>query len=379
MIPRRDELGSELRPRTMHSSDTSRRGEPLPQTAEYQSLNLAEHLSQIIFVVTPQGRGDYFNPYWRTYTGQNQEESLNHGWMRKFHPEELDEFLGRLRTSVEGHSWECVARIRSADGSYRRNLCRCSAVTHGANGGSNVLVSCIEVPNRQEFLSNQEETLLGVCLRTHDEEKRKIAHVLHDSAGQYLIALQMKLEGLQRSSIGSTGRKNAIVEECRELVKRCHKEIRATSYLLYPPLLDDLGLEPAVHLHVNGFMERTKIRVELDAEPNLGRLDRCLESALFRVVQEGLATLQGQGAVNEINIKIGGAATNVFVEVAGHGAANVLPAQVMTAHRASGIAITLLRRQILEMGGLFEIESLSGGMVIRAAVPRRALVAQACD
>jgi signal transduction histidine kinase len=126
-------------------------------------------------------------------------------------------------------------------------------------------------------------------------------------------------------------------------------------------------------------MQRTGIRVELDVEPSLGRLDRGLEIALFRVVQEGLATVHVQGIVSEIQIKIGAAATNVFVEIAGHSAGKILSAEVLTAQRGSGNSMTLLRHRILEMGGLFELESLCDGMVLRVAVPRKALVAQACD
>ena len=362
----------------MYSNDSSLRGERPIQESEYTPPNLAEYLSQIIFVVTPQGGGEYFNPYWQKYTGQDQEGSLERGWMGAFHGEDVEEFLRQLRGATLDQSWECAARIRDAEGHYRHHLCHCSILSREPGPGVRVLVSCSGAPDRKDAIS-QQETLLGFCLRTHDEEKRKVAHVLHDSAGQYLIALQMKLEGLQRWSIGSMGHKNATVEECRELVKRCLRDIRNTSYLLYPPLLDDLGLEPAVHLHVNGFMERTKIRVELDVEPNLGRLDRHLEIALFRVVQEGLATVHAESAASEIQIKIGAAATSVFVEVVGRGAAQGLPAHVAASRRGSAIVVTLLRQRILEIGGLFEIGSLADGMVLRVAVPRKELVAQAGD
>jgi two-component system, NarL family, sensor kinase len=240
-----------------------------------------------------------------------------------------------------------------------------------------VFVPCADVHDRKEEIALDRGTLLSLCLRTQDEERRKLAHSLNDSAVQYLIALQMKLEALQRSSIASTGRKNTVVDECRELVRRCHREIRATSYVLYPALLDDLGLEPALHLHVNGFMERTRIKVELDVEPNLGRLDRDLEIALFRMVQEGLAIVCGQRAVSDIHIKIGAAGTTLFVEVSGHGGGEA-PA-VHTAHRGLALAMTMLQQRIVEMDGLFEIGSHADGITIRAAVPRRALIAQACD
>jgi two-component system, NarL family, sensor kinase len=150
-------------------------------------------------------------------------------------------------------------------------------------------------------------------------------------------------------------------------------------------LLDDLGLESAVRLHVDGFMERTKARVELDMEPNLGRLDRDLEIALFRVVQEALANIHRHCAGKNMHIKIGAGQTSVYVEVAGVDVAGsrgteVSPDKIMAStHTPSGVGVAAARQRILEAGGLFEIGPLPGGMVIRAVVPRRALVTQAGD
>jgi PAS domain S-box-containing protein len=350
---------------------------------EWKFLNLADHMSQIVCVVTPQGNGRYFNPYWQNYTGLSERESLDFGWMRAFHREDLDSFIKLLRRSIAPGGWEFEARIKLAnDGSYRRHLCRCSLLAGRADGSVNLVISCTDVEEwrKAEAIAKEQGALLGLSLRTHDEEKRQIAHGLNDSAGQYLVALQMKLDSLQRSSVAATGPKNPIVDECRELIKRCYREIRATSHLLYPPLLDDLGLEAAVHLHVDRFMERTKVKVELDIEPNLGRLDRDLEIALFRVVQEALATTHRQSAAKSAQIKIGAGPTSIFVEVATFCGTDGLAQKFMPSPRTSfGVGLATLRQRILEVGGLFEIVSPADGMAIRAVVPRRALVAHPCD
>ena len=275
------------------------------------SQNLAEYISQPLWVLRPIGCGEYFNPYWRSYTGLADEESFDFGWSRAVHPEDLGTFMKQLRNSARSADWECEIRLRrGTDGSYRRHLCRCSPLANQSKGVARLLVCCTDVEERRqaEASAREQGRLLGWCVCSHDQEKRKLAHGLHDSAGQYLVALQMKLDGLQRCSIGNTGRKNPIVDECRELVKRCSRELRGTSYLLYPPLLDDLGLESAVRLHVDGLMERTRAKIELDIEPNLGRLDRDLEVALFRVVQEALAGIfrpsGGQSGTKDAEVKI---------------------------------------------------------------------------
>lgn len=386
-IPPNAEAHPESLPIECHKSEeTLSYGERRIHCDEGKFQNLTDYISQIVCVVTPQGQGEYFNPYWETYTRLSERQSLGGGWMRAFHREDLDSFIKLLRRPSEPGGWEYEARLRRAsDGSYRRHLCRCSILPNQPDGLKSVLICLTDVEGwrNAEASAKEQGALLALSVRGHDQEKRKIAHALHDSAGQYLVALQMKLDGLQRWAIGNTGRENPIVDQCRELVTRCFKEIRAISHLLYPPLLDDLGLESAVRLHADGFMERTKARVELDAEPNLGRLDRDLEIALFRVVQEALASIHRHCAGKNMHIKIGAGQTSVYVEVAGVEVAGscgteVSPDKIMAwTHTPSGIGVAAVRQRILDAGGLFEIGPLPSGMVIRAVVPRRALVAQA--
>jgi signal transduction histidine kinase len=344
--------------------------------------NLAEYISQPVWVVRPTGCGEYFNPFWGSYTGLFGDESFEFGWTRALHPEDLANFMKLLRNAGRSTDWQCEIRLRhGASRSYRWHLCRCSPLANQSKGVVRLLVCGTDVEERRqaEASAREQGRLLAWCARGHDQEKRKIAHGLHDSAGQYLVALQMKLDGLQRCSMGNTGRKNPIVDECRELLKRCSRELRATSYLLYPPLLDDLGLESAVRLHVDGLMERTRATIELDIEPNLGRLDRDLEIALFRVVQEALAAIYRQSGNKDVGVKIGASPTSILVEVRGS-AKEPEPANFPTGPNViSAFNASALRQRILDAGGVFEIEALSSATVVRAAVPRRAVVAQVCD
>jgi PAS domain S-box-containing protein len=344
--------------------------------------NLAEHIAQIVLVVTEQGRGEYFNAYWETYTGLSEAESCDFGWMRAFHRDDLERLTREFRRTRDSGGREFEARLRRGrDGTDRRHVCRCSMLGQPAEGGG-IVICCTDVEEWREAETRAKEqgALLALALRAQDEERRKTVYGLHDSAGQYLVVLQMKLDGLQRSALGNTGRKNPIVDECRELVKRCCREIRAISHQLYPPLLDDLGLESAVHLYLNGFIERTKARVELEIEPNLGRLDRDLEIALFRVVEQSLASIHRQCAGKDVRVKIGAEPTSVFVELTAPGAGAPQGDKFAAwSDTPGGAGLATLRQRIVEAGGVFEILPRPSGIAIRAAVPRRALVAYACD
>ena len=362
------------------SRDTSTHNDPPIRRDESKSLNLIDFLPQPIWVVAPDGSADYFNLYWERFTGLSEQESLHFGWIRALHPDDADAFLKQLRNSAV-RAFECEVRLKGAgDGRYRRHLCRPSLLPDGSDRLAKLLICCVDVEDwrSSQDAAQEQAALLEFSLRAYDEEKRKTAHAIHDSAGQYLIALQMKLDGLQRGSVNGA-RKSPFVDECSELVKRCSRELRAISYLLHPPLLDDLGLESAVRFHVDSFVERTKIKVELDIEANLGRLDRDLEIALFRVVQEALANIDRQAAGQNARIKIGASSSNVFVEAAASAGMSSLRGRIPASPRgASSLGIAITCERIRQIGGTFELTS-SPGILIRATVPRKALVSHACD
>ena len=368
--------GASTHPST-HAS--AHNGSPI-RAGESKLMNLADFQPQPVWVVALDGSADYFNLYWEKFTGLSEQESLHFGWIRALHPDDADAFLKQLRNSAS-HAFEFEVRLKGAgDGRYRRHLCRPSLLPQGSDRLAKLLICCVDVEDWRSTLdaAREQAALLGFSLRAYDEEKRKTAHAIHDSAGQYLIALQMKLHGLQRAS-GNGARKSPFVDECSELVKRCSRELRAISYVLHPPLLDDLGLEAAVRFHVDSFVERTKIKVELDMEANLGRLDRDLEIALFRVVQEALANIDRQAAGQNARIKIGASSSDVFVEAtASAGMASFRGRFPASPRGASGLGIAITSERIRQIGGTFELTS-SPGLLIRATVPRRALVSHACD
>jgi two-component system NarL family sensor kinase len=128
-------------------------------------------------------------------------------------------------------------------------------------------------------------------LQVQDDECRRIARDLHDSAGQYLAAIQMNLNALERDASSLPPSQTKRVSDSVEMANRCMAEIRTISYLLHPPLLDEMGLASALALYAEGFAERSGIRVDLDVPDDFGRLPAEAEIAMFRIVQQGLANI----------------------------------------------------------------------------------------
>src|SRR6185437_314122 len=112
----------------------------------------------------------------------------------------------------------------------------------------------------QLHLSEQSSNALPFfLLQTQDEERKRIGRDLHDSLGQYLAVLKMKLD----SAAGLLGTEDTQVSreiaECARLAEDSIKEVRTVSYLLYPPMLEEMGLKSAIPWYLDGFSSRSGI------------------------------------------------------------------------------------------------------------------------
>src|SRR5260370_4073621 len=155
------------------------------------------------------------------------------------------------------------------------------------------------VANRTAELERAQErlrALSGRLLRMQDDERRRIARELHDTAGQILVALSLNLVPLEEEL---AKRHSDLVKPVREslgLVDELSRDLRTISHLLHPPLLDEAGLPSALRWDVEGFSERSKVGVELHLAEDLGRLPAECETAIFRMVQEGLTNIHRHSA-----------------------------------------------------------------------------------
>ena len=122
-----------------------------------------------------------------------------------------------------------------------------------------------ELQRRNTEILQQSEQLRDLSvrlLRTQDEERRHIARELHDSAGQTLAALGMSIAQLTAEARRNPTLAEA-VENAEGLVKHLSQELRTTSYLLHPPLLEQAGLSSALRWYVQGLTERSGLNIEL--------------------------------------------------------------------------------------------------------------------
>jgi two-component system NarL family sensor kinase len=147
-------------------------------------------------------------------------------------------------------------------------------------------------------------------------------------------------------------------------------EIRTISYLLHPPLLDELGLPSALRWYIQGFSERSKIKVELDIPENFGRLSQERETAIFRLVQESLTNIHRHSESSVAKIRITRSAGDVRVEVEDRGKGIPPEKQSELASPGTpGVGIRGMRERIGQLGGSLEIHSNGNGTVVGARLP----------
>ena len=205
-------------------------------------------------------------------------------------------------------------------------------------------------------------------LRAQDDERRRISRELHDSLGQYLAAAKMSLVGLRRSD--ATEREAQAFQELTDTLDKCSAETRTLSYLLHPPLLDEVGFASAAKWYVEGFSERSGIEAHLNLPQELERLPRTLELVLFRILQEALTNIHRHTQSRSVDVRLELAGENVVLQVRDHGRG--MPPELLGHFRAGksvGVGLRSMRERISEIGGRLEIQSDTKGTLIRVIAP----------
>jgi two-component system, NarL family, sensor kinase len=207
-------------------------------------------------------------------------------------------------------------------------------------------------------------------LKVQDEERRKIARDLHDTTGQTLAALKISVSFLQATGVADPTTQ-ALVSDIAQLADQAIEEIRTMSYLLHPPLLDEVGFACAAEWYIEGFAKRSGINVKADIANSPARLPRRVEIALFRVLQESLTNVHRHSGASEASIHFQHEAEAAILEIRdfGKGITEERLSLLSTASAETGVGLDGMRERLHELNGTLEIESDRCGTSLRATVP----------
>jgi len=208
-------------------------------------------------------------------------------------------------------------------------------------------------------------------MSAQDEERRRIARDLHDSAGQNLAALAMTVARIEDEAKRDPARLRETVKEVRDLIEGLTREIRTTSYLLHPPMLDEMGLASALGWYLEGLQQRSGLSIELNIPSDFGRLAPDVELAIFRLVQECLTNIHRHSGSKTAVIRIIRGPDKIYAEVQDHGK-GMSPerfAEVQSQGAGVGVGIRGMRERVRQAHGELTVDSNALGTKITATFP----------
>jgi signal transduction histidine kinase len=208
-------------------------------------------------------------------------------------------------------------------------------------------------------------------MHVQDDERRRIATMLHETTAQDLAALKMLLARLNRTAGHlSQGERDALTESL-SLADQSINEIRTVSYLLHPPFLDEAGLLSALRWYAGGFAERSGITVDLDLPEGFERLTLDTETVLFRIVQESLTNIHRHAGSETARIRLRRDAGLLVLAIddRGHGIPSALLERITSGRGGAGVGIASMSERIEQLGGRLEVTSSDHGTTVLVRLP----------
>lgn len=335
-----------------------------------------------IFMLDPEGNVLTWNAGAQRIKGYNASEIVGRNFSCFYTPEDiqlgkpqqlLHEAVGKGRVEYEGwrvrkngsRFWANVVltAVRDLDGT----LLGFGKVTRDLTERMRAQRALQE---SNEKLGQSERSLRELSLyllRAQDEERRLIGREMHDSLGQILSVLKMKID----AATASEGNLSSQLSECSELVEKAVKEVRTVSYLLYPPMLEEMGLGSAIPWYLEGFSKRSGINVSHDIPENFGRLHRDVELALFRVLQEGLTNVHKHSGSSTAAVHLTRTPEKAILELTDHGNGFTRANSQNSNVRQHGVGLRGMDERLRQLGGDLHVTSGPAGTQLKASVPLR--------
>ena len=191
------------------------------------------------------------------------------------------------------------------------------------------------------------------AVQAQEAERRRLARELHDETGQALTSILLGLAAVERAATAEEARVAA--GELRELVVETLQSVRRLAVELRPSALDDFGLEPALRRLGQTVREGGTLDVQVEARLGAERLLPEVETAVYRIVQEGLTNVIKHAAARRVSIVVARAAERLMVVIEDDGSgfdAGAAPGE--------GLGLLGMRERVQLLDGSLTIDAQPG-------------------
>lgn len=218
-------------------------------------------------------------------------------------------------------------------------------------------------------LDEASKSRAATILRAQEEERKRIARELHDETSQVLASLLMSLAVVEQATTNETAR--AQVAQARATAHETLRAIRDLSVDLRPSALDDLGLLPALHWYINEYQQKFEVPIDFT---HVGFKDRYafeIETALYRIVQEGLTNIAKHAQAHHITLALIEAdhEARIHIQDDGQGFDLTQPLK-KDGTSEGGLGLMGMRERAALLDGQVEIRSQLGkGTIIDISIP----------
>lgn len=231
------------------------------------------------------------------------------------------------------------------------------------------LVECLSPYQMVQLGNHETNAALRRLNRILEEEARRIAHVLHDEAAQLLASVYLELAEILREAPPVAVQDR--VERITQHLHQVRQQLRRLSHELRPPILDQLGLLPALEFLADGFRKRTGLEVTVEGPPGKARFPQDVETTLYRVVQEALNNVVRHAGAKRTDIRLWTEDRLLCCRIKDDGAGfTAIVGEAGAAH--AGLGLLGMHERIATLNGRFDVNSSPGeGTELRISIPIR--------